>query len=104
MGVVLQAFSPVGRCKTFDASADGFVRAEGITAIYVKRLDDAIRNGNAIRAVIRGTAANNDGRGTSIVTPNGIAQVALMRKAYADARLDPGQTAFVEVSAQWDMQ
>ena len=54
--------SPDASCKTFDAGANGFARAEGITAIYVKRLEDAIHDGNPIRAVIRGTGTNNDGR------------------------------------------
>ncbi|KAF7554946.1 hypothetical protein G7Z17_g2570 [Cylindrodendrum hubeiense] len=85
-----------GSCKTFDASANGYARAEAITAVYVKRLDDALRDGNPIRAVIRGTATNCDGKSQSLVTPNGIAQEALIRKAYKDAGLDPRDTAFME--------
>jgi acyl transferase domain-containing protein len=93
----LELLSPEGSCKTFDAAADGFARAEAISAVYIKDLDAAIRDGNVIRAVIRGTATNSDGRGQSLVTPNGIAQEALIRKAYADSGLDPSDTAFVEV-------
>ncbi|KPM42830.1 Lovastatin diketide synthase LovF [Neonectria ditissima] len=85
-----------GSCKTFDASANGYARAEAITAVYIKRLDDAIRDGNPIQAVIRGTATNCDGKSKSLVTPNGIAQEALIRKAYKSAGLDPRDTAFME--------
>ncbi|KAF5009992.1 hypothetical protein FDECE_3829 [Fusarium decemcellulare] len=85
-----------GSCKTFDASADGYARGEAITAIYVKRLTDAIRDGNPVRAIIKGTAVNCDGSSASLVTPNGVAQEALLRKAYHNAGLDPRDTAFVE--------
>jgi 3-oxoacyl-[acyl-carrier-protein] synthase III len=92
-----ELLSPEGSCKTFDSAADGFARAEAITAIYVKRLEDALRDGNPIRAIIRSSATNSDGKGKSLVTPNGEAQEALMRKAYEDAGLDPSDTAYVEV-------
>ncbi|KAF5490577.1 Highly reducing polyketide synthase FUM1 [Colletotrichum fructicola] len=88
--------SPDGSCKSFDAKADGFARAEAINAIYIKPLSAAIRDGNAIRAVIRATGANNDGHSQGLFTPNQIAQEALMRKVYRDAGLDPSQTAYVE--------
>jgi acyl transferase domain-containing protein len=95
----LELLSPEGSCKTFDAAANGFARAEAINAVYIKDLGAAIRDGNPIRAVIRGTATNSDGKGQSLVTPNGIAQEALIRKAYADCGLEPSDTAFVEVNA-----
>ncbi|KAJ0278472.1 hypothetical protein CBS470a_009745 [Colletotrichum nupharicola] len=88
--------SPDGSCKSFDAKADGFARAEAINAIYIKPLSSAIRDGNAIRAVIRATGANSDGYSQGLFTPNQIAQEALMRKVYRDAGLDPSQTAYVE--------
>ncbi|KAL2163841.1 hypothetical protein VTH06DRAFT_5900 [Thermothelomyces fergusii] len=88
--------SPDGSCKTFDAAANGFARAEGITAVYVKRLEDALRDGNPIRAVIRNTGSNSDGRSQGLTCPNGEAQEALMRKVYSQASLDPSETAFVE--------
>ncbi|OTB02208.1 hypothetical protein M426DRAFT_322916 [Hypoxylon sp. CI-4A] len=88
--------SPDGSCKSFDASANGYARAEGITAIYVKRLTDAIRDGNPIRAVIRGTATNSDGKSQGMLVPHGEALESLMRKIYTDAGLDPCDTAFVE--------
>lgn len=90
--------SPDASCKTFDVAVDGYARAEAITAIYVKPLADALRDGNPVRAVIKATSTNADGRSVSLVTPNGIAQEVLMRTAYCDAGLDPKDTAFVEVS------
>ncbi|RSL77235.1 hypothetical protein CEP51_009247 [Fusarium floridanum] len=91
-----ELLAPDGSCKTFDASADGYARAEAITAIYIKPLADALRDGNPVRAIIKGTSTNCDGKSVSLVTPNGVAQEALMRKAYLNAGLDPRETAFVE--------
>lgn len=90
--------SPDSSCKTFDASANGFARAEGITAIYIKRLDDALRDGNPIRAVIRNTGSNSDGRSQGVMSPSAEAHEAMMRKVYQQADMDPSETAFVEVS------
>lgn len=89
--------SPDGSCKTFDASANGYARGEAINALYIKPLDDAIRDNNPIRAVIRNTATNSDGKSQGILAPNGASHEALMRKVYGDIGLDPGKTAFVEV-------
>lgn len=88
--------SPEGSCKTFDANADGFARAEAINAVYIKRLDHALKDGNPIRAIIRGTSTNSDGKSGSLLAPNGERHESLMRKVYADANLDPAETAFVE--------
>ncbi|RSL89606.1 hypothetical protein CEP51_001128 [Fusarium floridanum] len=88
--------SPDGSCKTFDASANGYARGEAINALYIKPLDDAIRDNNPIRAVIRNTATNSDGKSQGILAPNGASHEALMRKVYGDIGLDPGKTAFVE--------
>ncbi|KAK3311877.1 polyketide synthase [Apodospora peruviana] len=88
--------SPDASCKTFDASANGFARAEGITAIYIKRLEDALRDGNPVRAVIRATGSNSDGRSQGLMSPSSEAQEALIRKVYHHAGLDPEDTAFVE--------
>ena len=89
--------SPEGSCKTFDAAADGFARAEAINAIYIKKLSDARRDANPIRAIIRSTGTNSDGRSQGLMTPNGEAQEALMRKVYADAGLTASDTGYVEV-------
>ncbi|KAJ9133675.1 Thiolase-like protein [Pleurostoma richardsiae] len=88
--------SPEGSCKTFDAAANGFARAEGINAVYLKPLKDAIRDGNPVRAVIRNTGTNSDGKSQGLLTPSSAAQEALMRKVYEDAKIDPSQTAFIE--------
>ncbi|KAE8333350.1 fatty acid synthase S-acetyltransferase [Aspergillus sergii] len=86
-----------GRCKTFDATADGYGRGEAINAIYIKKLDDAIRDGNPIRAVIRATAVNSDGRTPNITYPSATAQEQLIRKAYQSANIeDISQTGFFE--------
>ncbi|KAF2788729.1 putative polyketide synthase [Melanomma pulvis-pyrius CBS 109.77] len=88
--------SPDVSCKSFDVAANGYARAEAINCIYIKRLSDAIRDGNPIRAIIRGTGTNNDGNSHGITMPNGKAHEALMRKVYRDCGLDPGDTAYVE--------
>ena len=89
--------SPEGSCKPFDAAADGFARAEAVNAVYVKRLSDALRDGNPIRAIIRNTGVNSDGRSQGLMTPHSEAQEALMRKVYSDAQLSPAETGFIEV-------
>ncbi|MBS9534283.1 SDR family NAD(P)-dependent oxidoreductase [Mycobacterium sp. M1] len=85
--------APDGRCKTFDAAADGYVRGEGCGIIVVKRLADAIRDGDRIRAVIRGSAVNQDGASGGLTVPNGVAQQrviadALRRSGVAAAEVD----------------
>lgn len=89
--------SPEGSCKTFDVAADGFARGEAINAVYLKLLSSAIEDGNPIRAVIRNSGTNSDGRSASLMAPNSESHEALMRSVYQDANLDPRQTAFVEV-------
>jgi acyl transferase domain-containing protein len=91
------ALSPDGICKSFDASANGYARGEAINAIYVKPLSDALKDGDPIRSVIRGISANYDGKTSNIAMPSAEMQEALMRKAYKSARLNPKETAFVEV-------
>ena len=89
--------SPDGMCKTFDAKADGYARAEAINAIYVKPLSDAIRDGDPIRAVIRSTATNCDGKTPGMACPSAESHEALMRRAYQAAHLsDLSKTAYVE--------
>jgi acyl transferase domain-containing protein len=90
--------SSEGSCKSFDAKADGFARAEAINAVYIKRLEDAIRDKNPIRAIIRNTGTNSDGRSQGLMAPNGKSHEALIRRVYSEAGLDPRDTAFVEVT------
>jgi acyl transferase domain-containing protein/thioesterase domain-containing protein/acyl carrier protein len=85
-----------GRCKAFDANADGFVRAEGVGALLLKPLSAAQRNGDRIYAVIRATAANQDGHTNGITVPCGNAQQALIREACASAGINPKDISYVE--------
>ena len=85
-----------GRCKTFDARADGYVRGEGCGIVVLKRLSDALAHGDQILAVIRGSAVNQDGRSNGITAPNGPSQVDVIRRALAAADLTASDVAFVE--------
>ncbi|KUH80912.1 MULTISPECIES: type I polyketide synthase [unclassified Mycobacterium] len=88
--------SPTGRCHAFDVAADGFVPGEGCVVLLLKRLPDAQRDGDRILAVIRGTAANQDGRTVNIATPSRAAQLAAYRQALAAAGVDAESVAMVE--------
>ena len=88
--------SPVGRCKTFDASADGYVRSEGCGILVLKRLSDAERDGDRIAAVIPGTAVNQDGASSGLTVPNGGAQQRLISTALARAGLVGGDVDYLE--------
>ena len=92
----LGALSPDGRCKAFDASANGFVRGEGVGAVLVKPLDDAIRDHNRIYACVRGTAVNQDGYTPAIAMPNRDSQEKLIRHTCDLAGVTPDQIDFVE--------
>ncbi|MEI8399417.1 MAG: beta-ketoacyl synthase N-terminal-like domain-containing protein, partial [Alcaligenaceae bacterium] len=92
----LQAISPDGRCKTFDASANGYVRGEGCAMIVLKRLEDAQRDGDRILGVIKGSAINQDGKTNGLAAPNGKAQQAVIQEALADAKLSPNAVDYVE--------
>ncbi|MGE5268924.1 MAG: polyketide synthase, partial [Thiohalocapsa sp.] len=81
----LGAASPSGRCRPFDAAADGFVHAEGCGVVVLKLLSDAQRDGDGVRAVIRGSAVNQDGRSAGLTAPSGPAQEAVIRAALANA-------------------
>ncbi|MEM9157369.1 MAG: polyketide synthase, partial [Cyanobacteria bacterium P01_F01_bin.33] len=86
-----------GRCRTFDASASGYSRGEGCGAIVLKRLSDAERDGDRILACIRGTAINHNGRSSSLMSPNGLAQQAVIRAALENGRVAPARVSYVEV-------
>ena len=85
-----------GRCRTFDAGADGFVRGEGCGAVVLKRLSDAVAAGDRILSVIRSSVVNQDGHSTVMAAPNGLAQRALVREALQNARIEPARVGFVE--------
>ena len=88
--------APDGRCKTFDAAADGYVRGEGCGVIVVKRLEDAIRDGDRIRAVIRGSAINQDGASGGLTVPNGVAQQRVITEALARAGVAAADVDYLE--------
>lgn len=85
-----------GRCKAFDAAANGYVRGEGGGMVVLKRLSDALADGDRIAAVIRGSAVNHDGRSNGLSAPNGPAQEAVLRAALADAGLRPEDISYIE--------
>ncbi|QFZ20328.1 non-ribosomal peptide synthetase/type I polyketide synthase [Saccharothrix syringae] len=88
--------SPEGRSRTFDADANGYVRAEGVGMVAIKRLADAERDGDPIHAVIIGTGVNQDGRTNGITVPNADAQVRLIRRVCDEAGITPGDLQYVE--------
>jgi acyl transferase domain-containing protein/SAM-dependent methyltransferase/NAD(P)-dependent dehydrogenase (short-subunit alcohol dehydrogenase family) len=92
----LRVLAPDGRCKTFDADADGFGQAEGCGIVVLKRLSDAQRDGDRIVAVIRGTAVNQDGRSAGLTAPSGEAQEEVIRAALRNAGLEPADVDYVE--------
>ncbi len=85
-----------GRCKTFDAAADGYVRGEGCGVVILKRLDEAIADGDNILAVIQGSAINQDGRSNGLTAPNGLAQQEVIRQALGNAGINPQQIGYIE--------
>ncbi|MEU5987411.1 SDR family NAD(P)-dependent oxidoreductase [Spirillospora sp. NPDC047418] len=91
--------SPDGRSKSFAASANGFVRGEGVAALYVKTLESALRDGDRVHGVIARTAVNNDGGGDSLVTPSRAGQEDLLRLAYGDGAVPLDALAYVEAHA-----
>jgi acyl transferase domain-containing protein/acyl carrier protein len=88
--------SPSFRCKTFDADADGYVRGEGAALVVLKRLSDALDDGDKIVAVIRGSAVNQDGRSNGLTAPNGPAQQWVVRAALDAAGVSPSAVGYVE--------
>ncbi|KAH8203671.1 hypothetical protein TruAng_002201 [Truncatella angustata] len=99
MGAMRPTASPTGRCHTFDSKADGYVAAEAINCVLLRRLDDAVIAKDPIRAVIRGTSTNSAGRTPGIAMPSATAQAAAIRAAYHNAgipEIDYSETGFLE--------
>jgi acyl transferase domain-containing protein len=92
----LQLLSPDGRCKAFDAAADGMGRGEGCGVVILKALDAALRDGDRVLAVLRGSAVNQDGKTNGLTAPNGLAQQRLLRRALQDAEVQPWEIGYVE--------
>ncbi|MFN6527753.1 non-ribosomal peptide synthetase/type I polyketide synthase [Nostoc sp. ChiSLP03a] len=88
--------SPDGRCKTFDAAANGYVRGEGCGVLVLKRLSVAEKNGDRILALLRGSAVNHNGAAAGLTVPSGPAQQDLLRQALADARVKPQEIGYIE--------
>ncbi len=89
--------NPNGRCQTFDAAANGFVKGEGCGVVVLKRLRDALASKDNILAVIRGSAVNHNGRSTSLIAPNGLSQQTVIRQALENGGVDSAQIDYVEV-------
>lgn len=92
----MRALAPDGRCKTFAAEADGFGVGEGVGIVVLKRFSDAVRDGDRILALIRGSAVNHDGASNGLTAPNGQAQEAMLRQALENAAVQPGQIQYIE--------
>lgn len=88
--------SPDSRCFSFDHRANGYARGEGIAVMILKRVADAVRDGNTIRAVIRSARSNEDGRTPGITQPSREAQQELITKTYTEAGLSKSYTRFFE--------
>ncbi|MFT4979256.1 MAG: 3-oxoacyl-(acyl-carrier-protein) synthase/nucleoside-diphosphate-sugar epimerase, partial [Myxococcota bacterium] len=96
LAAALQALAPDGRCKTFDASADGFVRGEGCGVVVLKRLSDAVSAGDRIWGVVSGSAVNQDGRSAGLTAPSRLAQERLISAALEQAGLTPEDIGYIE--------
>lgn len=88
--------SPDGRCKAFDAGADGYVRGEGCGMLVLKTLSDARRDGDPVHALILGSAVSQDGRSNGLIAPNGNAQADVIRQALDQAKVVPEQISYIE--------
>jgi acyl transferase domain-containing protein len=89
--------SPDGRCHTFDARANGVVRGEGGGVVVLKRLTDALADGDPVHAVIHGGAVNNDGSTAALAVPDADGQCAVLTSAYTRAGVDPARVRYVEL-------
>jgi len=91
-----EALSPSGRCRPYDAEADGIVIGEGVAALVLKRLSDAERDGDRIYGVIRGVGASSDGRSTGLTAPHPDGQMRALQRAYAKANISPATVGLIE--------
>jgi len=92
----LGVLSPDNQCFSFDERGNGYARGEGFAVLVLKRLSDAVKNNDVVRAVIRATGANHDGHSTGLMQPNVGSQVELIRETYAKAGLSLAHTRYVE--------
>ncbi|QWR76994.1 SDR family NAD(P)-dependent oxidoreductase [Candidatus Magnetomonas plexicatena] len=88
--------SPEGRCKTFDAGADGYVRGEGCGVVVLKRLSDALSDGDNVLALIRCSAVNQDGPSGGLTVPSGPSQERIIRRALSDSGIEPTEVSYIE--------
>ena len=88
--------SPDGKCKTFDADANGYTRGEGVGIVVLKPLSKALADGDRIYSIIRGGAINNDGRTNGLMAPSSEAQLLLLQEAYLRAGISPKDVQYIE--------
>ncbi len=88
--------APSGRCKTFDADAEGYVRGEGVGVVILKRLSDALKNNDNILAIIKSSAVNQDGKTNGLTAPNSLSQAEVIKEALKKAKLKPEQIGYIE--------
>ena len=98
----MNMLSPDGKCFSFDERANGYSRGEGVSVVIIKRLRDALQDGNTIRAVIRSTGSNQDGHTPGVTQPNKDAQALLIKQTYYKARLDLAPTRYCEAHGEFD--
>jgi acyl transferase domain-containing protein len=97
----MNVLSPDSKCFSFDARANGYARGEGVIAFVLRPLRDALQNGDVIRAVVRATASNQDGRTPVLTQPSADAQELLIRRVYEKAGLSMERTRYVEAHGRW---
>jgi acyl transferase domain-containing protein len=93
--------SPSGKCRSFDASGDGYARGDGVAAILLKPLSQALRDGDTVRAVVKGTRLNQDGRTQGLTMPSGEAQRRNLEALYGQPGLSPADIQYVEAHVSW---